>query len=337
MGGTMIIDVYNHFIPKPIWDRLGDFIPGHMAVGAFRQLPTLWDIEARLKLLDEFDDMRQVLSLANPPIEMMGPPERTPEIARMANDGLAELVAKYPDRFPAFIASMPMNNVAAALEEIERAVGSLGARGIQIFTNVLGAPLSAPQFRPLFGAMARHDLPVWIHPVRGPNFPDYASETVSEDEVWFTFGWPYETSAAVTRLIYSGLFDELPGLKIITHHMGGMIPYFANKVALGFRQIFFGAMNRNPLAEEHGLKKEPIEYFRMLYADTALNGAIGPTRCGHDFFTTPHCLFATDAPFDSDRGRWLMRGTIGAVKALETGREDQARILAGNAQALLKL
>ncbi|HXQ51275.1 MAG TPA: amidohydrolase family protein [Stellaceae bacterium] len=333
----MIIDIYNHFIPKPIWDRFGDLIPGHVALTAFKQLPTLWDIEARLRLIDEFDDMRQVLSLANPPIEMMGPPERTPEIARMANDGLAALVDQYPDRFPAFIASLPMNNVPAALVEIERTVGTMGARGIQIFTNVLGTPLSAPQFRPIFQAMAKRDLPVWIHPVRGPNFPDYAGETVSEDEVWFTFGWPYETSAAVTRLIYSGIYDELPGLKIITHHMGGMIPYFANKIALGFRQIFFGAMNRNPLAEERGLKKAPLDYFRMLYADTALNGAIGPTRCGRDFFTTPHCLFATDAPFDSDRGRALMRGTIGAVKALETGRDEQDRILAGNAKALLKL
>ncbi len=333
----MIIDIYNHFIPQPIWQRLGDLIPGHVAVKAFRELPTLYDIDARLKLLDGFQDMRQVLSLANPPIEMMGPPEKTPDVARMANDGLAALVDKYPERFPAFIASMPMNNVPAALAEIERAVGTLGARGIQIFTSVLGTPLSAPQFRPVFRAMAKHDLPVWIHPIRGPNFPDYASEAVSEDEVWFTFGWPYETSAAVTRLIYSGIYDELPDLKIITHHMGGMIPYFANKIGLGFRQIFWGTTHRNPLAEERGLKRAPLDYFHMLYADTALNGAIAPTRCGHDFFSTPHCLFATDAPFDAERGRALMSGTITAVKALETASEEQARILAGNAKALLKL
>src|SRR5207249_10569891 len=82
-------------------------------------------------------------------------------------------------------------------------------------------PLSAPEFRPLFRHMAEHDLPVWIHPIRGPQFADYASEKVSENEIWFTFGWPYETTACVTRLIFSGLYDELPGLKIITHHMGG--------------------------------------------------------------------------------------------------------------------
>ena len=333
----MILDVYNHFTPKAVWERLGDLIPGHIALNAFRQLPTLWDIEARLRLLDGFADVQQVLSLANPPIEMMGGPERTPELARIANDGLAELCRKYPERFPTFIASMPMNDVPACLAEIERAIGTLGARGIQIFTNVLGTPLSAPQFRPIFQAMARHDLPVWIHPIRGPNFPDYVSETASEAEIWFTFGWPYETSAAVTRLIYSGIYDELPRLKIVTHHMGGMIPYFAAKIDLGFRQIFFGSTARNPVAEEAGLKKPVLDYYRMLYADTALNGAIAATACGHDFFTTGHCLFATDAPFDAERGSRLIGGTITAVKALEISASEQARVLSENARALLRL
>jgi len=333
----MILDVYNHFIPQPIFDRLGDLIPGHIALKAFRQLPTLWDIEARLRLLDEFGEVAQVLSLANPPIEHMGPAERTPELARMANDGLAELCHEHPERFPAFIASLPMNNVEACLVEIDRAVLTLGARGIQIFTSVLGVPLSAPQFRPIFRAMARHDLPVWIHPIRGPQFADYASETASEAEIWFTFGWPYETTAAVTRLIYSGLLDALPGLKIITHHMGGMIPFYAGKIGLGFSQIFFGSSTRNPLAEEAGLKLPPLDYYKMLYADTALNGAVEPTRCGHAFFTSEHCLFATDAPFDAEKGRALIGGTIAAVKALEIPAAEQGRILAGNARALLRL
>ena len=165
-----------------------------------------------------------------------------------------------------------MNNIEASLAEIDRAVNDLGARGVQLFTNVAGKPLSAPEFRPIFARMAEHDLPVWVHPMRGPNFPDYASEQASEAEIWFSFGWPYETTACMTRLIYSGIFDELPDLKIITHHMGGMIPYFAGKIGLGFRQIFFGTPERNPAAEDAGLKHTPIDYYKMLYADTALNG-----------------------------------------------------------------
>jgi predicted TIM-barrel fold metal-dependent hydrolase len=129
---------------------------------------------------------------------------------------------------------------------------------------VQGKPLSTPEFRPLFRAMAEHDLPLWIHPIRGQQFADYASERTCENEIWFTFGWPYETTAWVTRLIYAGLFDELPNVKIITHHMGGIVPYYAGKIDLGFDQIFFGGTAQNPVAEKAGLKKPPGDYYRML-------------------------------------------------------------------------
>ncbi len=333
----MIIDVFNHFMPKAIFERLSSLVPGHVTLTAFPELPTLWDVDARLRMMDEFPGMRQVLSLANPPIEMLGSAEKTPELARVANDGLAELCRKHREHFPAFIASMPMNNVGAAVAEADRAVRDLGAKGIQVFTNVLGKPLSAPEFRPLFQAMAKHDLPVWIHPIRGPQFADYATEKVSENEIWFTFGWPYETTACVTRLIFSGLYDELPDLKIITHHMGGMVPFYAGKIDLGFDQIFHGKTSENPVAKKAGLKKRPVEYYRMLYGDTALNGSAPATRCGHAFFGTGHCLFATDAPFDAEKGRMLIRETINAVNALEIPAAEKERIFAGNARALLRL
>jgi aminocarboxymuconate-semialdehyde decarboxylase len=185
--------------------------------------------------------------------------------------------------------------------------------------------------------MVTHDLPVWVHPMRGANFPDYADEQASEAEIWFSFGWPYETTACMTRLIYSGLFDELPDLKLITHHMGGMIPYFAGRIRLGFRQIFFGTPERNPVAEEAGLKHRPMDYFKMLYADTALNGDVAATGCGHSFFGTSSCLFATDAPFDAEQGRGLIRNTIKAIEVLPITAGRREMIFAGNARALLKL
>ncbi|HET7848118.1 MAG TPA: amidohydrolase family protein [Pseudolabrys sp.] len=333
----MKIDIFNHFMPKAYFDRLGKLIPGHAVVSAFPRIKPLVDVDARLRLIDEFDGMQHVLSLANPPLELVGGPDVTPELARIANDALAQLCAKHPDHFPAFIAALPMNNVEATVSEIDRAVTSLGARGVQVFTNVAGKPLSLPEFRPVFRQMVRHDLAVWVHPMRGPQFADYASEQGSEDEIWFSFGWPYETTACMTRLIYSGIFDELPALKIVSHHMGGMIPYFAGKITLGFRQIFYGTPERNPLAEERGLKKPPLDYFRMLYADTALNGAPAATRCGHDFFGSKFSLFATDAPFDAESGRGLIRNTIDAVEALEIGEAEREQIFSGNARALLKL
>jgi predicted TIM-barrel fold metal-dependent hydrolase len=333
----MYLDVFNHFMPKAIFERLAELVPGHIALSAFPELPTLWDVDARLRMMDEFDGLQQVLSLANPPIEMLGPPDKTPALARIANDGLAELCHRHPERFPCFIASMPMNNVEACVQEADRAIRDLGAKGIQVFTNVLGKPLSVPEFRPLFRKMAEHDLPVWIHPIRGPQFADYATEKVSEDEIWFTFGWPYETTACVTRLIFSGLYDELPKLKLITHHMGGMVPFYAGKIDLGFDQIFHGTTGENPVARKAGLKRRPLEYYKMIYADTALNGSASATRCGHEFFETGHCLFATDAPFDAEQGRMLIRETIRAVNGLEIAASEKKKIFSGNARSLLKL
>ncbi len=330
-----MLDIFTHFMPKPFLERLG-LIPGHPVLAAFPRLETLWDVDARLKLLDEFDGLQQVLSLANPPIELVAPPDKSPEVARLANDGLAEICAEHPDRFPAFVASLSMNNIDAALAEIDRAIG-IGARGVQVFTNVAGVPLSAAKYRPIFRRMTEHDLPVWVHPMRSAQFSDYASEKASENEIWFSFGWPYETTACMTRLIYAGLFDELPTLKIISHHMGGMIPFFAGKIDLGFRQIFSGMPQRNPVAEEAGLRQHPRRYYEMLYADTALNGEVAATRCGHAFFGTPHCLFATDAPFCAEQGRGLIRNTIAAVKALEIPDAEREMILAGNAKRLMKL
>jgi uncharacterized protein len=124
----MIIDIFNHFMPKAYLDRLAALIPGHVATTAFPRLKALVDVDARLKLLDEFGDFAQVLSLANPPLELVAGPDVTPDLAQLANDSLAEICRKHADRFPAFIAALPMNNVAAAMTEVDRAVTQLGAR-----------------------------------------------------------------------------------------------------------------------------------------------------------------------------------------------------------------
>jgi aminocarboxymuconate-semialdehyde decarboxylase len=333
----MKLDIFNHFSPVAYYERLCGLAPDNPGLNAFRKLPALWDLDERLRLLDRYDDYQQVLSLANPPVELIAGPDQSPALVRFGNEELAKVCTAHPDRFPAFIANLPMNNPEAAAREARFAVEELGARGIQLFTNVNGRPLSEPEFYPIFETMAGYDLPIWVHPMRGPHMSDYAAEALSQHEIWFTFGWPYETSACMARLIFSGLFDKLPNLKVISHHMGGMIPYFADKIGLGFQQIFFGRPDFNPVAAQAGLARQPLEYFHKLYGDTALNGSAAATRCGLDFFGVPHALFATDAPFDSLGGRQMIERTIEVIDALDLSPQDRDAVYSGNARKLLKL
>ncbi len=333
----MKIDVFTHFVPPGLADFLERFPVGRAAVPRWRRLPTLVDLDARLRLLERFDDLVQIPSLANPPIEAFGTPDETPEIARVANDALAELCAKHADRFPTFVANLPMNNPEAAAAEAKRAVSELGAAGCLMYTNVLGRPLSDGSFQQIFDQAAALDRPVWLHPIRGPETPDYASESRSEHEIWFSFGWPYETAAAMARLVYAGLFDRLPNVKIITHHLGGLVPYLEGKIAMGFRQAAEGSVERNPIAEEAGLARPPVDYFRMFYADTAVNGVRGALECGLEFFGVEHCLFASDAPFDPEGGAYLIREDLAMLEAAEMPDADREKIYRGNAMRLLGL
>src|SRR5689334_5731814 len=150
-----------------------------------RNIPTLVDLDARFRMLDEFGEYRQVISLASPPLEAYTEPETTALLARIGNDGMAELVARYPDRFVGFAAALPMNHPPEAERELERAVG-LGARGFQIFSNVNGSALDSAESLALIEEMARRGLTMWLHPARGADFPDYANEEQSKYEIWWT-------------------------------------------------------------------------------------------------------------------------------------------------------
>ena len=126
------LDVFTHIMPRPYHARLMAVAPEFADVGKrMRNVPMLVDLDLRFRVMDRFDDYQQILSLANPPIEMLGSPDQTPELARLANDGMAALCQRHPDRFPGFIASLPLNNPAASLKETVRAVKELNARGIQ--------------------------------------------------------------------------------------------------------------------------------------------------------------------------------------------------------------
>ncbi|TET83175.1 MAG: amidohydrolase, partial [Desulfobacteraceae bacterium] len=166
----MKIDIFNHIFPKIFYDKMMEVAPKFKDMGKrVREVPVLVDLEARFRVMDQFDDYAQVICLASPPLEVLAGPELSPELAKVANDGMADYVAKYPERFPGFIASMPMNNPDATLGEMDRAIKDLKAVGVQFFSNVNGRPLDLPELKPLFEKMAAYDLPIWIHPTRGAN------------------------------------------------------------------------------------------------------------------------------------------------------------------------
>ena len=333
------IDIFNHIFPKSFHKLMMKVAGDHKDIGKrVRGVPMLADLDERFRVMDQFGgDYRQVLSLASPALEVLGGPNVAIELAEAANDGMAELVQKHPDRFPSFVASLPMNAPEAALDETQRAITKLGACGIQMFTNVLGKPLSSQEFRPLFGAMAEYDLPIWVHPARGAQFPDYLSETKSEYEIWWTFGWPYETSAMMARLVFAGLFDEYPALKIVTHHMGGMVPYFEGRVGPGWDQLGSRTSDEDLGKVLQRLKKRPIDYFHMFNADTAVFGSRAATICGLDFFGVDKVLFASDAPFDPEKGPMYIRETIKIIDELDISEVDRDKIYRANAVELLKL
>ena len=200
----MKIDIFNHIFPASYFEKILEVAGNYKDMGKrVREIPALHDLEARFRVMDQFEDYAQVICLSSPPLEVLGGPKLTPELAKAANDGMAEYVSKYPDRFPAFIASLPLNNPDACLEEIDRSINDLKAVGIQFFTNIQGKPLDLPEFKPLFERIAEHDLPIWLHPARGANFPDYLTEDKSKYEIWWTFGWPYETSVAMSRIVFA--------------------------------------------------------------------------------------------------------------------------------------
>jgi len=232
------IDVFTHISPPGYSEGVERIAGGLKDIGKrTRGVPMLHDLEVRFRVMETFPEYQQVLSLPTPPIELYATPEQAIDLARIANDSMAELVEKYPEHFVAFAAALPMNAPDAALVEAQRAVTELGAKGIQIYSNVLGKPIVSPEFLPLFEAMVGYDLPIWLHPYRGADFPDYLKEDASEFEIWWTFGWPYDTSAAMARVVFAGLFDRWPSLKIIAHHMGAMVPYFAGRVGPGWDQL----------------------------------------------------------------------------------------------------
>ena len=319
------IDIFTHILPdkyrktlyqktqrNPYVEEQGNMEDYH------NDTPALFDMTLRFSMMDAYKGLRQVLTINIPPLELVTDPGDAVELAKLANDEMAELVAKYPDHFAAGVACLPMNNIDAALKEAERAIEGLDMKGVQIYTPCGGKPLDSPVFLPLYEMMAKYDLPIWLHPTRGADAADYEGESLSQYRIFHRFGWPYETTAAMARLVFGGVLQKYPSLKIITHHCGGMVPYFAQRLRFGTETI-----------------SHPLEYFKMFYGDTALGGNTPALSCGYAFFGADHILFGTDMPHGG--GKQRIAQTITSVEQIAIPDSDKYKIFYSNARRLLHI
>ncbi|MER3457208.1 MAG: aminocarboxymuconate-semialdehyde decarboxylase, partial [candidate division GAL15 bacterium] len=232
------IDVHSHFFPGEflvLVEREGErygagirrgegtrqlIMPGHPPVPL---LPEFVDVEARLRYLEARGIGLQALSLS-PPMVYWAPPELGGRLARAFNDGIAEMCRHFPDRFVG-LATLPMQDVKAALEEAERAVRGLGMRGVYLATSVNGRYLDDPAFEAVWALSAELGIPVFVHPTT-----HLGQDVLGRHHLFNTIGFPTETAAFVGRLIYSGLLDRLPGVRVVLAHGGGVFPFLLGRM-----------------------------------------------------------------------------------------------------------
>jgi len=275
-----------------------------------------------------------VLTLGRIPVEHVAGPAKAAELAIIANDEMAELVIKYRDRFCGALATLAMTNMDAALKETDRAIKDLKFCGVYLHTPVDEKPLDAPEFLPLYEKMSYYDLPIVIHPMRRIDHPDYLTEKESKYNMFSLFGWPYDTTSAMARLVFSGIMEKYPNLKIVTHHLGGMVPFYAERIRQ-FTQMF---SLHGELGEGLFLKKQIVDYFKMFYADTAIYGNPTALMCGYDFFGADHIVFGIDFPLgDIEHGNRNYRQTINAIEQMGITDEDKKKIYEDNARKLMRL
>jgi len=332
----LVIDIFNHCFPKKY---IMEYIKTKYGIGArwAKFEPSVesmdfWDPETRIKVMDKFGIDMQVLNLAMIPYQLSPEPF---ELTKVANDGIAEeFVEKYPDRFVgvANLASL----TGEALDELDRAIRDLGLKGVQIFTHMNGKPLDSREFLPFYEKMAKYDLPILIHPT-SIGVPEDANPWPRD--YGLSLNWPYYSSMVMGMLVYGGILQKYPKLKVVIHHLGGMIPFYSERIQ-GFYDNQRGRFQGRPRGLGIvTLDRHPMEYFKLFYADTATNGSVSAVRCGYDFFGPEHVVFATDYPYNiigpptyEDLG-----DTVKSVKEVDISEEHKQMIFEDNARKLLKL
>lgn len=329
----MIIDAFAHVIPAVLLERFNAVATGP-ALDFVRGLQTrphmvpMWDLDARFGTMDAVEGYVQVLTLCLPPIEQVAGGLLGRDLARLANDSMAELVMQYPDRFVGFAASLPLDDPDRALAELDRAMGQLGALGVQVFTNCNGRALDEPRDEPMWARLEALDATVWVHGARRPTTPDYVGEEQSRYGLWAALGWPYEIALFAARMVASGVLDRYPRLRFYLHHSAGMLPTFSRRVNGSWLELQARAAEDESAFAR--LRRPPAAYFTELYADTSGQTPVA-IRAALEFFGPRNVLLGTDAPFA------VPADHLAGIRRLGLLPDDYELLVAGNARRVLQL
>ena len=278
------------------WEKMAAFVPPHF-VRILSGIPTMLDVDARLRHIEPFDDYSQVLSASNPVIDDWVGPEDTPALARAINEGMAGICTAHPDRFPGWIATLPMNNPDEAVKEIDRArTGRRRVRYPDLLECQGQARSTCLSSSRSFARMDELGKPIWLHPIRPMTHPDYATEETSQFDIWWALGVGLRDIGRdgpdrVLRRLRTppGPQDRRPSLGCL--HPPRRRPDGAKLV----RTAVMIAGKERPLWKgERSLR----DSFKLFYGDTAMFGGQAASQCGLAFFGAEHSVFATDYPFD---------------------------------------
>lgn len=318
----MRIDVHNHFMSEKMAQMLEKrshfpytrFVDGTYHVHCCQGLsvpmaPPLYDMQRKLADMDSAGIDVAILSLGIPGPELLGGPEAN-EVARMVNDLLAEIVAAYPSRFWGY-ATLGFGDMDASLKELDRCFSILKFRGLQLFSNINGKPLDAPEFRPVFVRMAELGRPIFIHPTVPLN-QNYLMDLVPVPVLAFMV----DNTLAAMRLALSGVLSEYATAPIIIPHVGATVPYLMGRLD-GMLEYFGGP----------GVMKEPSRFLKKLYMDTVVYRP-EPLQWCFSLMGTSQLVLGTDHPY----GPWRLPVQI--LEGLSCSESEREQMLHGNAERL---
>jgi len=317
----VVIDVFCHHISKSV----GNILEKGKYYGESKEFPyppQNGDPEVRLALMDKYGINIQALSQTTPVLLGLSPQDAA-KVCRLSNDDNYALCKAHPDRF-VNICIISLLDMKGAMRELDRSINELDCRGVTISSSQNGKGLDSPEYFPFYERVVEHALPILIH---GTHWE--CSPLMDMDNAWrflHVFGWDYDSTQAVWRLIFGGVIDRFPSLKIVTHHLGNYIPFFVRRIEQNFNNFL-----------RDKLPRHISEYWGNIYGDTAVDGTAGAFPCGYAFFGSDRMMYGSDYPFGAEAGEDFIRENLAGVRAMAIPEDEKKKILRENAKKMLKI